>query len=219
MKIIKLEPSQRVKDRWLIWLDDGSLLRATESEVAAFALYAGKELTGGEIDHLTEAADRSRVRGKALDLLSVKPLSRKELLLKLTARPFHKGKDSREKPPIATPEQAEAAANWLEDLGYLNDREYAKEVVRHYSAKGYGERRVKDELFRRGVPREYWDEALLEAGSAEDGVEAFLRSRFKGTVPDARDRKRASDALARRGYRWDEIREGLRRYGAELEDE
>ncbi|MFR1050536.1 MAG: regulatory protein RecX [Lachnospirales bacterium] len=214
MRISKLEPSQRVKGRWLVWLDDGSLLRISENEVLSFALYAGMELTEDAFDALTAAARASAVRSKALDLISARPLSRRELIQKLTARPR-----DRERPPLATPEQAGEAADWLEGLGYLDDAAYAGMVARHYSAKGYGERKVRDELFRRGVPRELWDAALEEARPPEEGVDAFLRSRLKGRAPDARELKRASDALARRGYRWDEIREGLRRYGAEIEEE
>lgn len=214
MRISKLEPSQRVKGRWLVWLDDGSLLRVSENEVVSFALYAGMELTDDSFDSLTAAAGVSAVRSKALDLISARPLSRRELIQKLTAQPR-----DREKQPLATPEQAEEAADWLERLGYLNDAEYAKTVARHYSAKGYGDRKVRDELFHRGVPRVLWDAALEEAQSPEDGVDAFLHSRLKGSTPDARELKRVSDALARRGYRWDEIKEGLRRYGAEIEEE
>jgi len=92
-------------------------------------------------------------------------------------------------------------------------------VPRHYSAKGYGERKVRDELFRRGVPRQYWEEALRESQSPETGVDEFLRKRFKGQTPDQKELKRASDALARRGYRWNEIREGLNRYGAGIDEE
>ena len=69
------------------------------------------------------------------------------------------------------------------------------------------------------MPRDLWDAALEEARPPEEGVDAFLRSRLKGRDPDARELKRVSDALARRGYRWNEIREGLRRYGAEIEEE
>lgn len=218
MIIAKLEPSQHVRDRWLVWLDDGSLIRVTENEVVSFALYAGMELTDAVYDRLMEQAGRSGARGKALDLIAAKPMSRRELVEKLTAR-RPKTRDGRERPPYATPEQAEAAADWLEELGYLNDGEYAKTVVRHYCAKGYGERKLRDELFRRGVPREYWEDALSEAQGPEEGVDAFLRSRFKGKTPDQKELKRASDALARRGFRWNEIREGLNRYGAGLEEE
>ena len=80
-------------------------------------------------------------------------------------------------------------------------------------------RKIRDELYRRGVPREHWDEALESAEPPEDGVDAFLRKRFKGETPDQKELKRASDALARRGFRWDEIKAGLARYGADTGDE
>ena len=100
MRISKLEPSKRVRDRWLVWLDDGSLIRVTENEVTSFALYGGMELSDELYDRLTEQAGRSTVRAKALDLLAARPLSRKELVDKLTIS------RNREKPPISTAEQA-----------------------------------------------------------------------------------------------------------------
>ena len=218
MTIVKLEPSQHVAERWLCWLEDGSLIRVTENEVVAFALYSGMEVSDELYDKLTEAAGRSTVRAKALDYISHRPMSRKELIDKLTAKP-PRGKDGRERQPAATEEQAAEIADWLEDLGYLNDAEYAKTVARHYSAKGYGDRKVKDELFRRGIPRQYWEAALLEAQPPEEGVDEFLQKRFRGRAPDQKELKRASDALARRGYNWSEIREGLNRYGAGIEEE
>lgn len=201
-----------------MWLDDGSFIRITENEVVSFALYEGMEISDELYDRLTEAAGRSTVRTKALDYIASRPMSRKELIDKLTAR-RPKGKDGRERPPFATPEQAAEVADWLEDLGYLNDAEYAKTVARHYSAKGYGDRKVKDELFRRGISRQYWGEALEEAQPPEDGVDAFLQKRFRGQIPDQKELKRASGALARRGYNWSEIREGLNRYGADIAEE
>lgn len=218
MIIAKLEPSQHVHERWLVWLEDGSFLRVTENEVVEFALYQGMEVSDALYDALVEKSRRSTVRGKALDMTAARPMSRRELVDKLTTkRP--RGKDGRERPPLADEALANETADWLEKLGYLNDAEYAKTVVRHYSAKGYGQHKVKDELFRRGVPKELWDDALTEAVEPGEGIDEFLRKRFKGTQPDQTELKRASDALARRGYRWNEIREGLNRYGAEIEEE
>lgn len=218
MKITKLEPSQRVEGRWLCHMTDGSILRVTENEVVSFALYAGMELSPEKLGELGRAAGESRVRAKALELLAHKPMSRKELTDKLTEKPPRK-RDGSEREPIATPEQAQETANWLEDLGYLNDAEYAKTVARHYSAKGYGDRRLRDEFFRRGIPQSCWEEAMAEAQEPEEGIDAFLAKRFRGRTPDQKELKRASDALARRGYRWDEIREGLNRYGADIAEE
>lgn len=218
MKITRLEPSQHIKERWLCHLEDGSLLRVTENEVVAFGLYAGVELSPARLEELRQAAGESRVKSKALDLIAHKPMSRKELVDKLTAKPPRK-RDGTQREPVATPEQAHEVADWLEDLGYLNDAEYARTVARHYSAKGHGDRKVQDELYRRGVPRQYWPEAMEEAQEPEEGIDAFLEKRFRGRTLDQKEMKRAADALARRGYRWNEIREGLNRYGANIEEE
>ena len=45
MVIQELKPSQRVQGRWLAMLEDGSILRVGQQEIADFALYAGRELT------------------------------------------------------------------------------------------------------------------------------------------------------------------------------
>ena len=125
MRITKLLPSARIQGRWLCHLEDGTILRVTENEVACFGLYSGMELTEELRARLEEAVRRGEVRERALRLLAGRPMSRKELVDKPTARPR-----DREKEPIPT-EMAEEAAGRLEELGYLNDAEYARTVVRH----------------------------------------------------------------------------------------
>ena len=106
-----------------------------------------------------------------------------------------------------------------EELGILNDAQYAQLVVRHYSAKGYGERKRRDELYRRGVPRDLWEEALTQAEDPAEAIDAFVAKKLKGAaVSDPKELKKVSDALARRGYSWSDISEALRRYGAQWED-
>ena len=70
MRIRKLAPSGRVEGRWLCHLEDGTILRLGESEVVAFGLGTGKELSGAELSALTEAARAAQVREKAVELLS-----------------------------------------------------------------------------------------------------------------------------------------------------
>ena len=214
MRIRKLAPSERVGGRWLCHLEDGTILRLGESEVVAFGLGTGKELDEAELSALTEAARAAQVREKAVELLSVRPLSRKELVEKLTARPRN-----REKEPLCGREAAEAAADWLEGLGYLDDGQYARAVAEHCAAKGYGPGRIREELYRRGVPRDCWDGALEGLSGPEEAIDAFLQKKLRGAeLSDPKVRRRAADALARRGYRWEDSSAGLRRYGAEPEE-
>ena len=75
------------------------------------------------------------------------------------------------------------------------------------------------ELYRRGVPRAFWEAAAEEAPGPERGILAFLGKKWRPEeLEDPKVRKKASDALARRGYRWEDISAGLRAYcGAGLE--
>ena len=227
MKIEKLEPSQRKQGRWLVWLDDASLVRLGEGDVVSLGLYAGKELSDGEGEALAAAGERSRLMERAVGLLSQRPMSRKELLDKLCAplRP-KKGRypyerlDAEDEPdPEAVQARreallgrAEVVADRLTDLGLLNDEEYARTVVRHYAAKGYGPRKIRDELYRRGVPREYWEDAMGEREPEESQIDKLVRQKLRNAEPTRENLKKASDYLARRGYGWEEISAALERY-------
>lgn len=228
MKIEKLEPSQHKASRWLVWLEDGSLLRVGEGDVVAQSLYAGKELSEQEAAALTAAAGQSKLNERAVALLSARPMSRKELVDKLSTptRPRKKAGEERAGPDPealarqreALREAAEKTADRLGDLGLLDDGEYARTVARHYAAKGFGPRRIRDELYRRGVPREYWDEALAEFEAGEDALDKLVRQKLRGAEPTREDLKKVSDYLARRGFGWEEISAALERYDADLEE-
>ena len=206
MVIRELKPSEKVRGRWLVVLEDGGILRVSENEVINFGLYTGKELEEEETERLLESIRRSQLKEKTIALLARKPMSRRELERKLEEWD-------------ADEEEAAGICARMEELGFLNDREYAARVVRHYSAKGYGARKLRDELYRRGVPRELWDEALDQAADSADTVDALIEKKLAGREPDRKELKKISDMLARRGYSWSDINDGLRRFGARLEDE
>ena len=224
MVIQKLEPSKHREGRWLVWLEDGSVVRVGEGDVVSLGLYAGKELSDGLGEALAAAGVRSRLMERAVDLLSLRPMSRKELLDKLCAPPRpKKGKypydklDDEPDPEALQSQrevllaQAEAVADRLTDLGLLNDAEYARTVVRRYAGKGYGPRKIRDELYRRGVPREYWEDALGEQEPDGSQIDRLVRQKLRGAEPTRENLKKASDYLARRGYGWEEISSALDR--------
>jgi regulatory protein len=103
----------------------------------------------------------------------------------------------------------------MEELGAVNDGAYAGVIVRHYAAMGYGRGRVEQELYRRGIPRELWEDALRELPDSAEAINTFLRSKLQGRAPDRAERKRLSDALLRRGFGWNEIRPALNALGGE----
>jgi regulatory protein len=206
MKIAKIEKSKHKQERVLVFLEGGDLLRITGSELLRFGLYPGMDLSDDLVVELKNAAARSETRATAARIASSRMLSKKELVGRLTKR----GVDA---------EEAAGTADWLEDLGAVDDAAYAGVVVRHYAAMGYGAGRVRQELFRRGIPRELWDGALEQMPPAEEAIEHFLRSKLKGRPLDQTAQRKLSAALQRRGFSWGEIRPVLNRLGeTEIEE-
>lgn len=190
--------------RVTVTLCGGEEIKTTLNVVTDLRLYAGRELDGEELKELRAASRSALARNRAMELLSRRPMSEKELIDKL----IRKGEDE---------ETAADCARWLRENGFLNDESYAAAVARHYAAKGYGPGRVRAELSRRGVDRELWDDTLEAIPENTDKLDRFISSRL--TDPEDRDQiRKVSAALYRRGYSWEEIRSALRRFNAETEE-
>lgn len=206
MRIERLEPSRRKKDRFLAVLSDGSILRLTERELLDFSLRAGDELTEEMLERLRAAASRSDTRADAAALVGRRAMSRSDLTKKLR----DKG---------ATDREADYAAEWLEAIGALDDAAYAALLVRHSAAMGYGPLRWREELRRHGVERALWDAAMEQAPETDVILASVLQSRWKGRAPDEKELRRAADALQRRGFAWPDVRRALLRYTDEPGEE
>lgn len=190
--------------RVTVTLCGGEEIKTTLNVVTDLRLYSGRELDGEELKELRAASRSALARNRAMELLSRRPMSEKELIDKLT----RKGEDE---------ETAADCARWLRENGFLNDESYAAAVARHYAAKGYGPGRVRAELSRRGVDRELWDDTLEAMPENTDKLDRFITARL--TDPEDRDQiRKVSAALYRRGYSWEEIRSALRRFNAETEE-
>lgn len=204
MRIEELKKSQRKRGRFLVKMEDGSLLRITENEVVRFALRPGLELGLEDLEALQASAKTSSAKAAAANMVGSRALSKKEL----TDRLLRKGTEEAE---------AQAAADWLEDLGAVNDGEYAAALVRHYVSRGYGPARVREELRRRGVGRELWDAALEELPDPAEVLDGLIRKKQRAALSDRRELKRLSDSLLRRGFSWGDVKAALRRY-ADIEE-
>ena len=201
MRIEEIKPSQRVKGRFLVSLDNGDMLRVGEGEMISFALHVGLEFSQEELEALKEATVVGKLKERAFAMVAKKPMSRNVLGDKLL--------ELEPENEVAV----SAVLERLEELGLLDDAAYAKTVVRHHSRKGYGEAKLRDELYRRKVPRELWAEALEEAEGGDESVDSFIAKKLDGVeTPERKDFQRVSSALARRGFGWEEIREGLERW-------
>jgi len=209
MTIERIEPVPTQEHLFRVHLSDGRVLKTQDYVIADHGLYAGKELDEAQLEALLAAVSRASARNRAVRIISASGVSRQELELRLT----RKGE---------TEEDAREAVQWLSDLELLDDGKTAEQLVRSAVAKGYGRARIKQILFQKRIPEEYWEQAMEQIPEMDDAVDRFLSRRLQGREPDQKELKRTIDALVRRGHSWQDIRAGLRRYseslGADLED-
>ena len=143
-------------------------------------------------------------RKKALSLLERRDYGSAELAAKLV----EKG---------ASPSDAEAAVARMVEYGFVNDENYAAMVARHYAAKGCGPARIREELRRRRLDRELWDAALDAAPENSEAAYRLFAAKMRGGCDKDAVRK-ASAALVRRGFSWEDVRAAAERYLSEMEN-
>ena len=204
MTIDRIEPLPSREHTFKIRFSDGIVIKTQDYVIADLGLYPGAEVDEEKLRQLQAAAGLASAKNRAVRIVSAAAISRKELERRLT----QKGESEQD---------AKAAVCWLSDLELLDDARTAEQLVRSAVHKGYGKARIKQILFEKRIPEEYWEDALAQVPDMDDAVDKFLNQRLQGRDPDQKELKRTIDALLRRGHSWSDIRAGLRRYSDSLD--
>ena len=185
--------------RVMLWFDDGTKMKVATRVVAERGLYQGMELREEDLAELQDTARRASAKDRAVRIVSSTAISEKELRRRLV----RKGE---------RPEDAEEAADWLRELGALDDEAMARRIAQRCVDRGYGPGRIRQELYQKGIPREYWEEALAMVPDMSGAIDRVVEQKLRGREPDQKELQRVIGALQRRGYGWEEIRSALGRY-------
>lgn len=202
MKVETIEETRSPQGKLRLRFDNGTSMLVFPAVIAELSLYPGVEIPEAAMDSLRDTCGEASARERAVRIISAAPVSRQELQNRLV----RKGE---------TQEHAQQAVQWLDELHLLDDAEVAAQIVRSGAAKGYGAARIRQMLYEKRIPRELWDGALSQLPPQESAIDEFLQRRFRGTKPDKKELKRATDALLRRGHSWGDIRSALERYAPE----
>jgi regulatory protein len=206
MTIERIDPVPLQERMYRVHFSDGTVLKTQDYVIFEQGLAVGKSLTPEEMEQLQAAAGLASAKNRAVRIIASAGVSKRDLHQRL----IQKGE---------TPDHADETLRWLEELELLDDGKTAAQLVRSAVAKGYGKARIKQILYQKQIPQEYWDDALEEVPEMDDAVDKFLAQRLRGREPDQKELKRTIDALLRRGHSWQDIRAGLSRYSASLEDD
>lgn len=136
-----------------------------------------------------------QIRNSAIGLLARREHSLHELRQKLFLRYPNSGAS------------IEDVLTQLRSEGYQSDLRYAEAYTRSRENKGYGSRRLRQELRLRGVDAHLIDEVLNDCVEASDLDQLFRvwQKKFKTPPQDAREKFRQIAFLRYRGFSTEEI--------------
>ena len=161
---------------------DGEFWAVLDPAVAVErGLREGAAFSSGDLAEARVAGERPLAMNRALNILGYRARARGELRERLARAGYATG-------------TVDAVLERLEELGYLDDEEFARETARG-KARKYGPRRILVDLRRSGVDEE------IARGAVEE--EYSGRSEYEDALAAARRRYNTgedSDALARRVY-------------------
>lgn len=180
-----------------LYIDGEEAMKLDTFTLEANGVKIGQSLTDEELFGLIKKSEAYRASEKALYLLEYRARSKKELIDKVSE--------------VASKETAEQTADRMEELGLIDDREFARVFVRQlFSVKKFGRRRVVQELRIKGISPEIIDEVIEEYEDEPiEKIKMLLEKKYRGFADDEKIKRRAVSALQRYGYSFDEIREGM----------
>lgn len=188
-----------------LYLDGEAAVKLDAATAQEARLRVGMELDDEELHELLQKSDAARAKEKALYLLEHRPHAKRELERKLSR--------------TVGEEAAQAAADRMEELGLVDDADYAARLAQELARKGYAFSRTVQELVRRGVDRELAQEAAREASpDPEEAIRRLIQRKYARRLGDEKGRRQTAAALQRLGYRWEEIRSALREFDGDPEE-
>lgn len=199
-RITRLEAQQKNPDRVSVYLDGEFAFGVHQDLLLEYGLHVGRVVSEAERHELASKDEILRAKGVALNFLSYKARTEREIRSKLARSGFSES-------------VADAVVERLYALHYLDDAAYARSFVAgRFRSRGYGPARIRGDLMRRGVDRNMIEEALGEVLQPDETLEAAREQAEKRwarltSEPDLQKRrKKLSDYLLRRGFSYDTVR-------------
>ncbi len=180
-----------------VFLDGKNAFDVSDMTLVKFGLAAGKTLPPEMVEKIKDADSFHRGQKVALNYVSYRPRSSREVMVKLNEKGF----------PLGI---AQRVVQHFQSVSLINDLEFARMFVRDkLRAKPIGRALLKQLLMVKGLSRQIIDEVLKEYVSDEDQQKAAVqlankRLRLAGRsfskLDPLKRKKRLLDFLLRRGF-------------------
>ena len=176
-----------------VFVDDKYAFSLDKDDPLVLKIKKDMEISKKDFNNFSIESEFSKAKKYAFDIISLKAYSKKELLDKLLKKGFDKT-------------VSYETVNELEDLGYLNDQEYANLYISYAKEKLWGKEKVKYELSKKGIKQEIINECLLDLDNNDLLYEILnlIKTKYKGEdFSNHKTRAKITRFILQRGFNFD----------------
>lgn len=198
MKITAIEKNKG--SRYTIYVDDDYWYILDYELIVMNGLRVGLECDEAFLEDLREQAERRKARERAFYLLEYRDHTRKELVDKLVKS--------------VSPEIAEQTADRMEELGYLDDRKYAKKYAAVLlEQKKLSKRAALYKMQQKGIDRALAEEIFADMDiDPREQIRELIEQKYERYLVDRKGLQKTVSALMRLGYNYYDVKDVVREY-------
>lgn len=198
MKITAIEKNKG--SRYTIYIDDDYWYILDYELIVMNGLRVGLECDETFLEDLREQAERRKARERAFYLLEYRDHTRKELIDKLVKS--------------VSPEIAEQTADRMEELGYLDDRKYAKQYAAVLlEQKKMSKRAALYKMQQKGIDRALAEEIFADMDiDPREQIRELIEQKYERYLVDRKGLQKTVNALMRLGYNYYDVKDVVREY-------
>ena len=198
MKITKISPAIKTEGRYNIYVDDKYSFSLDEVQLASLNLKKNDEIDAEQLDQLKSESDFGKNYVRALDLISRRPRSQREIRDYAFRKQWTKS-------------NTERVIERLLERGYLDDAKFAEIFARsRANLRNYSTKRMKLELRKKGIASDIVDQVLTDSENFDENAA------LKNLIAKKRNRydneQKLIAYLARQGFSYDKIKSALSDY-------
>jgi regulatory protein len=207
MKITQLLPQKR-GTRFNLFTDDKFAFGVSSFVASKYKLTEGLEISPVDLENIYCEEQVEFLKQKAMDFLSARPRSEKEVRDKLKLRYSVHSKKTKYQLPDSKYQEIEAAVlAFLTKYRYLDDQKFAEWLVGQRLAQGKGPQFIKQDLFQKGVDKDVIKSVLASLDTNKALAKTYKKGlkKYEKEPDPYKKKQKLYRYLASRGFNIDQI--------------
>jgi regulatory protein len=198
--ITKIKRIRGKRAQYGVYLDGLPVLELSDWTIGKFGLRTGDDLDQQTVDTLKSAEAETRAKNIAINYLSYRPRSSKEVIFHLTKKGFER-------------ECAESVTRHLQTVKMIDDNQFARTFVRdRLKRKPTGQALLRQQLLTKGISPAAADKVLTELVTPQSQQTSALQAakrkiqltqHLTKKIDVEKQKKRILDFLLRRGFSYE----------------